>query len=148
MGRKYSVSFADTNTANTTHAAITSASTVRPILYSIELGCDDTPADQAAQYWIQRYTVAGTSTAFTPHALNPSDPASLASAGVNHSVEPTYTANAILHRIAVNQRTSYQWLVPEEYGYIMPATAANGLGLRTEAVTTAFEVVGTLKFAE
>lgn len=148
MARRYAVTGTDTNTASTTQAGITSAATVRPVLYYIEISSPATPAEQAAEYFIQRYTAAGTSTAFTPVALDPGDPASLASAGINHSVEPTYTASAVMLRWAMNQRVTFQWAAPVEFGLKMPATAANGLGLLSNAVTSAFANCFTLHFEE
>ena len=148
MARRYAVTGTDTNTAATTQMGITSAATVRPILYMLKISSGATPADNAAEYFIQRATAAGTSTAFTPVALDPADPASLASAGVNHTVEPTYTAAAILDRIATNMRVTYQWIVPPEFGLKMPATAANGLGLLVNATTSAVAMAYTMHFEE
>lgn len=148
MARRYAVTGSDTNTAGTTQAGITSTTAIRPILYMIQLSSVATPADNAAEYYVQRSTAAGTSTAFTPVALDPGDPASTASAGVNHSAEPTYTANAYLLRFAFNQRVTFQWVTPPEFGLKMPATAANGLGLLANAVSTAFAAAFTLHFEE
>jgi hypothetical protein len=107
---------------------LTSATTVRPEIYHFVLGCQATPADNALNWLLQRYTAAGTATAVTPHALDPSDPAALASAGEDHSVEPTYTAGAILGEFSVNQRASLPWYAREGREIKLPATAANGVG--------------------
>src|SRR5438046_2185984 len=94
--RKYSAVGARPSTAAETVINVTSAATIRPAIFDIVFGSDATPADNAASYYLQRHTAAGTSTAFTPIALDPADPAALASAGFNHSVEPTLTANSYL----------------------------------------------------
>jgi hypothetical protein len=141
MARRYSVAVQDTNTAATTQVGITSAATVRPRIYDIIVGSDATPADNAAEYNLQRYTAAGTSTSFTPVALDPADPASLSSAGFNHSVEPTYTANAILLEWAQNQRATFRWVAAPGGEIVLPATAANGAGIQT--ITVAGSAVNT-----
>ena len=70
MARRYSVAAQDTNTAATTQVGVTSAATVRPRIYDIVCGSDATPADNAAEYNLTRYTAAGTATAFAPHLAN------------------------------------------------------------------------------
>ncbi len=141
MARRYSISAQDTNTAATTQVGLTSAATVRPRIYDLICGSDATPADNAAEFNIQRTTAAGTSTAFTPVALDPADPASLSAAGYNHSGEPTYTANALLHEWAQNQRATYRWVAAPNGELVLPATAANGAGIIT--VTVAGSAVNT-----
>ncbi len=149
MARRYSVVGTDTNTAATTMLGVTSAATVRPAIYELVIGSIATPADNAWDFFLQRYTVAGTSTAFTPVALDPADPASLASAGVNHSVEPTYTANAYLGRFSGNQRATFRWVANPGSELKMPATAANGIGLLSQtAVGSAVAMTFTIYFEE
>ncbi len=130
MGRRYSIDGQDTNTAGTTILGLTSAATVRPKVYDMIFGSDATPADNSAEYVLQRYTAAGTSTGVTPKALDPSDPSALGSAGEAHSVEPTYTADAIMLQWAQNQRLTFRWVAAPMGEIILPATAANGLGLQ------------------
>lgn len=129
--RRYSVAAQDTNTAGTTQVGVTSAATIRPWIYDLVCGSDATPADNAAEYVLQRDTAAGTSTAFTPVALDPASPASLAAAGQNHSAEPTYTAAGLLLNWAQNQRATFRWVAAPESEIIFPATAANGGGVQT-----------------
>lgn len=141
MGRRYSIDGQDTNTAATTLIGLTSAATVRPKIYDLVLGSDATPADNAAEYVLQRYTAAGTSTGVTPQALDPGDPAALASAGEAHTVEPTYTANAIMLQWAQNQRLTFRWVAAPMGEIILPATAANGVGV--QVIGTAGSAVNT-----
>ncbi len=142
MGRRYATDVLDTNTVDITVGGLTSAATIRPRIYEFSIGSAATPADQAAAYHLERYTAAGTSTAVVPQALDPADPASLlaATTGENHSVEPTYTAAAILMDIPVNQRATYRWFAVPGGEIVMPATAANGIGLITRVVTSAYTV--------
>jgi len=149
MARRYNVFAGDTNTAATTMWGVTSAATVRPSIYDIIIGSVATPADNSFHYRMGRYTAAGTSTAFTPVSLDPADPASLASAGVNHSAEPTYTANAYLLDIAGNQRACVRWIAAPGGELKMPATAANGIGCLSVAVGgSAVAMTFTIHFEE
>lgn len=141
MARRYSVAAQDTNTAATSQVGVTSAATIRPKVYDLICGSDATPADNAAEYNLQRHTAAGTSTAFTPVALDPGDPVSLAASGFNHSVEPTYTANALLLEWAQNQRATFRWVAAPNSELVLPATAANGASVIT--VTVAGAAVNT-----
>jgi len=145
MGRNYSVDVLDTNTVDITIGGLTSAATIRPHIYDFVIGSAATPGDQAASYHLERYTAAGTSTAVTPQALDPGDPASLlaSTTGENHSAEPTYTAAAIMANWTVNQRATFRWVAREGKEIVLPATAANGIGLITRVVTSAYTVRAT-----
>ena len=115
--------------ASQTWGVLTSTSAVRPNVYDIIFGSSATPADNAILWTGQRITAAGTSTAYTPVPLDPGDPAATAVAGINHTVEPTYTANAFLIRVALNQRATHRWIADPDGPLRMPATASNGIGL-------------------
>ena len=114
-----------------------SAATIRPALYDLIVGSDDTPADQATRFAIRRFTAVGTEGGgFTPVALDPANPASLADYGVGvFSVEPTYTANSELLVASVNQRATFRWIAAPGGELVAPATAGNGLGLESQAST-------------
>jgi hypothetical protein len=131
MGLRRYTERGDQNAAasDITILGLTSAATIRPHLYHITFGSDAAPADQAFNMELGRYTAAGTATAFTPIAHDPGNPAALAAAGSNHTAEPTYTASAILFEFPVNQQATFVWQTDPEYGFVMPATAANGAGL-------------------
>lgn len=135
MGRRYATSGNQNAAATTTIMGLTSATTIRPKIYEIIFGSAAIPADQAFNMQLKRYTAAGTATAVTPQAIDPADPAALASAGENHTVEPTYTAGAIILSFSINQQATFRWVVPPEEGIIAPATAANGLGLQFVVVS-------------
>jgi hypothetical protein len=131
MGLRRYTEIGDQNAAasDITILGLTSAATIRPHLYHITFGSDAAPADQAFNMTLQRYTAAGTATSFTPVAHDPNNPAALAAAGSNHTVEPTYTASAIVMNFAINQQATFVWQTDPEWGILAPATAANGLGL-------------------
>lgn len=149
MARRYSISGTDTNTASTTQLGLTSTAAIRPMICDIIISSVATPADNAGEYFLQRFTAAGTSTAVTPQALDPGDPAATATAGVNHSAEPTYTASAILLRIATNQRATFRWVAAPGFELKLPATAANGVGLLANAIGgSAVAMAYTILFEE
>ena len=135
MGRCYSAQGFIAVGTNKTLEVMTTATTIRPSLFDIVIGCDATPADQATRFVIQRFTAAGTTTAVTPEPLDPGDPAALAAAGANASAEPTYTSGKILQTIPLNQRATFRWVADPTKGYKAPATASNGLGCQSVAAT-------------
>jgi len=129
MSRKYASSAQAACGNPKTILGITSASTVRPGIVFASFGASGTPADNALQFLLQRYTDPGTNTAVTPRALDPADPAALASAGSAHTVEPTYTSGAVLLRVPLNQRATLLWYANDRNELRMPATASNGIGV-------------------
>jgi len=152
MGRRYAVVFdgiSNESASTPTIAVITSAATVRPKIYDLILGSRATPNDYACTYDLQRFTVAGTmSAAITPVPLDPGDPASLTAAGHTATGEPTYTASTILLKFSTNQRATFRWVAAPGSELVCPATAANGIGLKGNSPTTAYNVDGTILFEE
>lgn len=127
-GRRYSVD-GEQNVASPDDSClgITTTTAIRPIIYDILIGSSATPADNALQWYLQRHTANGTNTAVTPQALDPGDPAATATGQENHTVEPTFTANAILFRLSLNQRASHRWVADPDGGLQCNATASNGI---------------------
>jgi len=149
MGRRYSIDGAQAVASPTDSClGVTSASTIRPAVYDIIFGSNATPADNALNWLLQRYTAAGTATAVTPQALDSGDPAATATAGEDHTAEPTYTANAILLNISANQRSTQRWVASPGGELICPATAANGLGVQPVHASFTGEVQATMHFEE
>lgn len=147
MARRYSIDGQDTNTAATTLLELRSTTAIRPAVYDVVIGSDATPADAAVELNLQRTTTAGTSTSVTPQALDSGDPAATATAGEAHSAEPTYTANAILLNVMLNQRATFRWVCAPEGELVLPA-AANGLGVLSVTVTTTFNTGVTVHYNE
>jgi hypothetical protein len=133
MGRRYSGYGSDTNTASTTQVELRSTTAIRPRIYDFIIGSNATPADNSGEYALRRTTTVGTSTAYTPVAIDPGDPAATATFGVNHSAEPTYTANSDLLHFATNQRATFRWVAAPMGEIVLPA-AANGAGLLAVAI--------------
>lgn len=145
--RRYSTNGARTNTSAKTIIELRSATTIRPAIYDLVSSSGATPADAAVEVYLQRTTTAGTSTSFTPIALDSGDPAALASSGFNHTVEPTYTAAAVLFDFAQNQRATFRWVAAPESEIQLPA-AANGIGALVNAVSSTFSQSMVLHYAE
>lgn len=117
-------------------------------IYDLAIGCEAAPQDVANLWVLQRATAAGTSTAVTPQSLDPADAAAVTVAGENHSVDPTYTANAFLLEIALNQKASFRWIANPGGELVIPATASNGIGLRTTTVGATVTGTSTIHFQE
>jgi hypothetical protein len=66
-----------------------------------------------------------------PQPLDPADAATEMDAGENHTVEPTYTAAALVLDLPLNQRATFRWIANEGRPIIFPATASNGVGVST-----------------
>lgn len=135
MGRKYSGNGAAAVGTNKTILTLISATTVRPKLYDLVIGCGATPADLATIFHLERFTAAGTEgSGFTPLAIDPGDPASLADYGVGvFAAEPTYTGSAVLLKLSLNQRATFRWVAAPGSEFVAPASAANGLGLQAQS---------------
>lgn len=149
MPRKYAASGTRAVASPTkTVLGVTATVAVRPEIYDLIFGSTATPADNALEVILQRYTAAGTATAITPAAIDSGDPASTATAGQNHTVEPTYTAAAILLDVAVNQRSTQRWVAAPGGEIKLPATAANGVGLQPVHASFTGNFVSTIHFCE
>jgi hypothetical protein len=127
---------------------LTSTSAIRPAVYDFFFGSNATPADNALNWLMERYTAAGTATAVTPQALDSGDPAATATAGENHTAEPTYTSNAVMLNISANQRSTQRWVASPGGEIICPATAANGVGVEPVHASFTGEVQCTIHYEE
>lgn len=148
--RAYSVpGLSATGSATKTIANIIAATTVRPRIFDCVVGSQATPADQAMEVSLKRFTTVGTAGSNpTPLPLDPSDVASTATAGITHSGEPTYTAGGTLLDININQRSTFRWVASPGFEFVCPATASNGIGLQMVAATAAVIEYGNLFFFE
>lgn len=130
---RLSITMARTASASLSVGNWVSPATVRrTALYDIVFGsAEATPADGASVWELQRCTTAGTSTAVTPQAIDSADGTPTITAGQNHTVDPTLTANAILLSVGLNQRATYRWVAQPGGEILTPATSANGIAVRT-----------------
>ena len=141
MGRRYHSRGSVAVGTDKSAVSLISAATIRPRLYDLIIGCVATPADAATNWAVQRFTADGTGTAFTPIALDPADPAPLATSKSNYTVEPTVTAATFLFQASINQRATFRWVAAPGGELVAPATAANGLVVKSASstVTTTHE---------
>lgn len=142
MARNYNVRTTCTINSSTTNAPlnIISAATVAPFIYEINSGCVATPANQAVEWAVNRFTAVGNNQgAITPSRVNaPGGTAIVAAttAGTGSSAFNTYTANDYPHGWAQNQNTAYRWVASTPDRRIeLPSTTANGVGIMPIAAT-------------
>jgi hypothetical protein len=81
-------------------------------------------------------------------AINPADAATEADAGTNHTIDPTLTAGAMVLTIPLNQRATFRWVADPGKELVYPATASNGLAVRTPTAGGAVAITCTLSFSE
>jgi hypothetical protein len=127
---------------------ITGSTAVHPSIFFFSMGCETAPADNSIVWYAGRSTAAGTNTAVTPVSLGPVTTASTTAAGENHTAEPTYTANAILMRIGLNQRATHTVTLDPQGCLNVPASANNGIGWYPTHASATPDVSMTLHFCE
>lgn len=149
MGR-YSIDGQDTNTQSTTILGLDGTTTARGFIYDLIIGSDATPADNAAEYNLQRFATAnGTGTAVTPQPLDAADGAAELDATEAHSTEPTYTANAIMLNFSLNQRATFRWVAAPGGEIVIPATSDSGVGLVVQTIAgSQVNTVATIHYIE
>jgi hypothetical protein len=131
-GRKYGFSASMTAAASKSTLGVTGSTTVRPYLMDLIISSVATPADNAAQYQVLRYTAwsTNTSTAVTPSAFDGADGAAQGTYWkLSTGTEPTYLAVPCLD-ISHNQRATFRWVAAPGEEIIAPATASNGIGVQ------------------
>lgn len=156
MARNYNISgncVSGTGSATLPIMNVVSATTVRPMVTDLTMGFDATPADNAFKFVFQRGTTAGTwagagGAAITPQALDPADPAALATANQGvASVGPTLTANAFLLQWSQNQRATFRWVASPGFELKLPA-AVNSLNLMALVATASVNAAFTVLYQE
>ena len=119
-----------TNTTSTTAplCSVTGAATFRARIYDILSGADATPADNYAEFSLRRTSSNGTTSAtFTPTALDPGDPAALATFTTTWSIQPTITASSDILSWTQNSRAAFRWVAVPDGELVIPATAGAGI---------------------
>jgi hypothetical protein len=104
-------------------------------IYDLIFGSEASPADNPFLWQVQRHTGAGTSTPVTAQPLDPGDAATELLAGEAHTVDVTATATAFLLSVALNQRATFRWVAAPGGELVYPATASNGLHVRTPTMS-------------
>jgi len=125
--------------------ALTGATTLRKCwIYDMMFGADGSPGDTVITYQADRQSTAGTGTAATPSLQETTDAASLMTVAVNHTAEPTAVSNSVLVGVPINQRASHRWVASPGGELVVPATTANGIGLRAKSPTYASTCAATV----
>jgi len=148
----YTVDGQGTNTAATTILYFVNHATTlhRITLFELIAGADVT-ADAAFEAHVRRITAEnGTpgGSAVTPQTNDPGDPAADSNAVEDPSGEPTFTANANMLVFPGHQRATILWAPAPGREIIVPATGDNGLGFVISSVTSAFNQVVSMRYAE
>ncbi len=150
MARRFTTpgTIAAVSSAFKTCVVMAGVATSRPKIFSFVLSTLGAAADGVLEWILQRFTVAGTTTAVTPRNIDATDP-SVAGAvcGSNATAEPTYTANSSLFDEGINQRATYTWNPWTEGAQLVaPATAASGVGIAClSSVAPAYTGVGAVQ---
>lgn len=147
-GRRYGFSGSINSAVTKTIWGVAATAAVRPAIFDILIGSNATPADNASEWQVLRFTAAGTSTAVVPTATDSGDPASTSICGKNHSAEPTYSPAVSLLDIPLNQRATFRWVAAPGSEFVAPATAASGFGLQCQVATAAVAMQSSVLFME
>ena len=126
----------DKTLINLFHAAATP--TNRGRIADILVASAATPADQAADFLVNRTTGVGTEgSGLVPNNLDPGGPAGDIDSGLGvFGAEPTYTAAKQLLAFQLNQRATFRWVAAPGYELMMSATQNNGAGIKTVTSTS------------
>lgn len=121
---------------NLFHAAATP--TNRGRIVDVNVGSVATPADQAADFLINRTTAVGTEgSGLVPNNLDPGGPAGDIDSGLGvFTAEPTYTAVKQLLAFQLNQRATFRHVCAPGFELVMSATQNNGAGIKTVTSTS------------
>lgn len=124
--------------------------TNRGRIYDILVGSVATPADQAANFALQRTTAVGTEgSGLVPHNLDPGGPAGAYDSGLGaYGGEPTYTSAKVFLLFSLNQRATFRWVAAPGSEAVMAATQNNGAGLQTLTSTSTQAHSATMLFEE
>ncbi len=135
MGRLYTDNGANAVEATETLITYQSATTIRPELLDLVVGCGVAPGDQATLFELYRFdTDDGTGTGSTPEPLDDGDPAALGVCQVTHTGEPS-SKGAILLVIPLHQRATFRWVAAPGRGFKANAIATEGWGFHSLTAT-------------
>lgn len=111
-------------------------------------GTDGTPADNVMTWDVSQTTAIGTGTAGVVTKLDPADAAFSGVSTINHTVEPTVTANSSFWATGMNQRATHRWVAYPGQELVIPATTANGLSFRAKSPGYTLTAVAQVEFVE
>lgn len=110
---------------------LTAGATPRRIrIHEFVFGTTGTPADNAMQYDVSKTSTVGTGVSGVVVPLDAADAAFSGASTINHTVEPTVTANGSQWMAGMNQRATHRWVAYPGQELVIPATANAGLAFR------------------
>ncbi|MEE9366730.1 MAG: hypothetical protein V3W44_08595 [Dehalococcoidales bacterium] len=120
-----------------TTGTLIGATTIRAKISEFTVSARGAPVDDSIRSVLQRWTTsAGTAgAAVTPIPADFDAPASITTAGENHSGEPTYTSNEDLWNHNVHVRATHRYVAPPGREIMLPAVATTGVGMQQLALT-------------
>lgn len=145
------------SSGTTATAAGTAGQYRRGKLYDILIGTNGTPADNALEFDVTRFTLNTAAATLTISSLSSNfslDPADLVGCvnliSINSTTEQTATTQAWY--VGLNQRASYRWVAAPGSEIVWPAvssaTASGGLALRCRSPSYTGTVTGSIMFQE
>lgn len=123
---------------------------IRPLLKKVTLGVRTNPntTDQQVQAQVGNTTAVGTAgSSPTPKPDDPQDVAAVCTAGITHSVEPTYGSTFFVDT-DINQRASKDFQWDDGFQPCGAATASNGIAGKMAAVTAALQLSAVVTWRE
>lgn len=117
-------------------------------IYDLEIGSDATPADAVLRWELTRHSTVGTiGAAVTAQPNDPADATAVTLAAQAHSVDPTL--GVVLKAIPLNQRATFRWMAYDrDDQLIVPATANNGIAIRTPISSSLVSAYASVGFEE
>lgn len=117
-------------------------------VHEFVFGTDGTPADNAMTWDVSRTTAVGTGATGVVMPLDAADSAFLGTSTINHTAEPTVTANSSLWSAGMNQRATHRWVAYPGQELVVPATTLNGLAFRARSPGYTGTAVTQVEFVE
>lgn len=101
-------------------------------VYEAYFGNQDTPADLAGLYTVERLSNVGSGgSAVTAGKLDEEDRAAQAVTRENDGTTGTFTSNEVMIEVAVNHRGTYRWVAPPGGEWVGPSTTTDGFAGRS-----------------
>lgn len=117
-----------------------------------EIGCsvDQAPVNNTLLWDLSYITATGTGTDSAGHAPHDTaDPAALCRSKINHTAEPTVTANSSRWARAINQQVTFVWNAAGMASMIRFAAVNNeGYALRAKAAVYTSTVLANIRYEE
>ena len=115
-------------------------------IYDVVVGSAATPADQATNFVIARFTSAGTGAALTTGLLDQFSVTATATGRAMLTTEPETLTSLMI--IPLNQRASFRWVASPGGELASRGSPSTGLELRSQTATAAYLAAATILWVE